>query len=199
MFFIFLDRNKIGGFFGGGNGILFFYFEWVDGHFWPQKYMRDIEWEGKGNFIFEGSVAGCFFIVRAEDFQTIGLFDEDFFLYNEEDVLAYKMKRVNKKGMIVPKAVVYHNHSVTTKKQGMSFIYYYYRISEFLLLCKYVHITTLQKIIVYLMNIGWFYFYSLKEKEARQYIQRLKKIYKDIYKGNYEKANEALYERKYRE
>jgi len=168
-------------------------------HFWPQKYMRDIEWEGKGDFIFEGTVAGCFFIVRTKDFQTIGLFDEDFFLYNEEDVLAYKMKQINKKCMIVPKAMVFHNHSVTTKKRGMPFIYYYYRISEYLLLCKYVRITILQKIVIYLMNIGWFYFYSLKEKEAKQYFQRLKRIYKYIYKGNYEKANESLYERKNRE
>lgn len=153
---------------------------------------RDLEWRGKGQFKFEGMVAGCFFALRTEDFCRIGLFDEDFFLYNEEDVIAFKLREIGKKSMVVPDAAVYHDHAAVTKKKGSAFIYYHYRVSEFLLLCKYVRIGFMQRVCIFTMNMAWFLLFSVKNKEARRYLRRLFKIYRAIFKGEFGRANEVL-------
>ena len=160
------------------------------------KLQRDVQWRGKGQFKFDGMVAGCFFALRTEDFCKIGLFDEDFFLYNEEDVIAYKLKAVGKKSMIIPDAAVYHDHAAVTKKKGSAFIYYHYRISEFLLLCKYAKTKGIQKSCIFIMNLVWFLFFSVREKEARKYVRRLFHIYRAIYRGEYGRANEALLQKR---
>ncbi len=157
-----------------------------------KKFNRDLEWCGQEQFQFEGMVAGCFFALRAEDFCRIGMFDEDFFLYNEEDVIAYKLKTIGKKSMVIPEAAVYHEHAAATKKKGWAFIYYHYRVSEFLLLCKYAKIGAGQRACIFLMNMTWFVLFSVKEKEARKYLCRMFRVYRSICKGEYERVNEAL-------
>ena len=159
----------------------------------PINLKRTIEWEGKGNFIFDGMVAGCFFVVRIDDFSCIGLFDEDIFLYYEEAVIAYNLSKIGKKAAIVPEAKVFHDHSTSTKKEGMAFIYFYYRISEFLLLCKYVHINKLQKTIIYLTEIIWgFLYFVVKNRLLSSYVE-FRKILKMVNIGEYKKANPILY------
>ncbi len=163
----------------------------------PGKMMqRDLQWHGKGQFKFNGMVAGCFFALRAADFCKIGLFDEDFFLYNEEDVIAYKLREIGKKSMIVPDALVYHDHAAVTKKKGSAFIYYHYRISEFLLLCKYAKAGIIQKACIFILNMVWFVLFSIKEKEARKYVRRLFHIYRAICRGEFGRANEAILQKK---
>ena len=159
----------------------------------PATLRRTIDWEGKGNFIFDGMVAGCFFAARIEDFNTIGLFDDDFFLYYEEDVIAYNLNEIKKKAAIVPGAKVFHDHSTTTKKESMEFIYFYYRISEFLLLCKYGHINIFEKAVIYSMYTIWSFLYLLiKEKSFGRHLE-FRAILKKICVGDYKKANPKLY------
>lgn len=55
-------------------------------------------------------VSGCFFVIKKEDFIEIGLFDENLFLYFEENVLASKIKKINKKVGINFECIYYHNH-----------------------------------------------------------------------------------------
>lgn len=38
-------------------------------------------------------IQGCFFIIKRDAFEKIGLFDENVFLYFEEDIIAYKLKK----------------------------------------------------------------------------------------------------------
>ena len=43
------------------------------------------------------AVLGCLFFVRADDFLKTGLFDENIFMYDEENVLAFKIHAIGKK------------------------------------------------------------------------------------------------------
>lgn len=164
-------------------------FRWIK--YFRNRAKRDLEWKGE-LFSFEGMVAGCFFAVKVQDFRDEPLFDQSFFLYNEEDVIAYKLQKMEKKSVIVPTAKVYHDHAVTTKKEGMPFVYYHYRISDFLLLCKYANINFMQKIIFSMINILWFFLYCIKEQKARPYFIKMFRVYIEIFRGRYECANEAI-------
>lgn len=47
-------------------------------------------------------VHGAMFFVRVSDFQTIGLFDENIFMYREEEVLAFRIHSIHKKIGVAP-------------------------------------------------------------------------------------------------
>lgn len=157
--------------------------------FFKGKELRNFDWDRKTDYKFDGIVAGCFMAVSSDFVKSIGGFDEDFFLYNEEDVLAYKLKKCGKKSMIAAAAKVFHAHAKTTRKSGMTFVYFHYRISEFLILRKYARINFWQKNLVYGMNIIWFLLYSIHNKEAKRYIKLLIHKYNMIYLGQYENIN----------
>lgn len=61
-------------------------------------------------------VEGCCFFINADDMKKIGFFDENTFLFCEEDILAKKIKQTNKKIGVNKKITFIHNHSTTIKK-----------------------------------------------------------------------------------
>lgn len=61
-------------------------------------------------------VEGCCFFINANDMEKIGFFDENTFLFCEEDILAKKIKKINKKIGVNKKITFIHNHSTTIKK-----------------------------------------------------------------------------------
>lgn len=61
-------------------------------------------------------VEGCCFFINANDMKKIGFFDENTFLFCEEDILAKKIKKINKKIGVNKKITFIHNHSTTIKK-----------------------------------------------------------------------------------
>ncbi|MDD6224187.1 MAG: glycosyltransferase [bacterium] len=61
-------------------------------------------------------VSGCFFLIKSTTMQEIDFLDENLFLYYEENVLATKLKKINKKSIIDNKTMIVHNHSVTIDK-----------------------------------------------------------------------------------
>lgn len=67
----------------------------------------------KQEFVEVDAASGCFFLVRASDLKEADYFDENIFLYYEENVLAEKLKKLKKKTKINTKVEVFHNHSVT--------------------------------------------------------------------------------------
>lgn len=77
--------------------------------FYPEKkYKKEI--------INVEAVSGCFFIINSEILNEINYFDENIFLYYEENTLATKLKKINKLTKINTKVQVFHNHSVTIDK-----------------------------------------------------------------------------------
>ena len=61
-------------------------------------------------------VSGCFFCMRSDVLQKVNFFDENTFLYYEENIIAKKLKQVGYKIMLHSDIFVFHNHSVTIDK-----------------------------------------------------------------------------------
>ena len=61
-------------------------------------------------------VSGCFFLMRSSVLDRIGYFDENVFLYYEENILAKKIKNIGLKSIVVNDVHVVHNHSVSIDK-----------------------------------------------------------------------------------
>lgn len=61
-------------------------------------------------------VSGCFFIVSSTFLESVNYFDEETFLYYEEQIFACKVKDSNKKELVDNKVRIIHDHSVSIDK-----------------------------------------------------------------------------------
>lgn len=80
----------------------------------PEKYPnRKIEYTKpqKGQF-----VSGSFMMVRANDFNAVGGFDTNIFLYYEETDLCKRLQKINKFAYLIPEAKFVHYHGASTPK-----------------------------------------------------------------------------------
>lgn len=58
-------------------------------------------------------VSGCFFVISADALEKVNYYDENIFLYYEENVMAVKLKQKKYRTLVINNVVVIHNHSVT--------------------------------------------------------------------------------------
>ena len=65
-------------------------------------------------------VTGCFFAIKSDVIKKINYFDENIFLYNEEEVIAKKLKDINLLTAILNSETVIHEHSVSINKSMSS-------------------------------------------------------------------------------
>ena len=68
------------------------------------------------NSITVEAIPGSFFMVNAEIFQKIGMFDENTFLYYEENILGYRLKTEGYKQVLLLNHRYIHNHSISINK-----------------------------------------------------------------------------------
>lgn len=61
-------------------------------------------------------VKGCFFLIDSRALEKVNFFDENTFLYYEENILAKKLKVKKYKTVINNKVTVYHDHAKTISK-----------------------------------------------------------------------------------
>lgn len=130
----------------------------------------------KGVSTFDGSVSGCCFVIKTEDFKSIGYFDEKVFLYYEEDILAYKMASIKRKAAVNMDAMVWHKANVSTNKRGNAFVQFYRWTSVLYLLKEYVRISKTKQIAVALWNIATWDALSLKSSDYRSRNAAFRKI-----------------------
>ena len=69
-------------------------------------------------------VSGCFFITKANCFKEIKYFDENLFLYYEENVISKKLKDRGYKIVLDTSSEIIHNHSVSINKTHSSYSKY---------------------------------------------------------------------------
>lgn len=62
---------------------------------------------------------GCFFIIKSEILKEIDYFDENTFLYNEENILAIKLKQKGYKEAISINDYYFHNHKLKNYKKSL--------------------------------------------------------------------------------
>lgn len=60
--------------------------------------------------------SGCFFLIKSDTLEKINYLDDNVFLYYEENILAKKIKEINKKIIVDNKTTIIHNHSITIDK-----------------------------------------------------------------------------------
>lgn len=74
-----------------------------------RPYNRNLEYEVP---------SGAFFVIKRNEFENVGLFDEETFMYCEEPILAYKIKALGLKFILVPELIVNHFHGKSTGSHG---------------------------------------------------------------------------------
>lgn len=102
--------------------------------------------------------AGSFFIIKSKVFKEINGFDEETFLYCEENILAEKLKKAGYKSLLLNNCVYFHYHSVSINRVYKS------RMQPFKIYCdslriynRHLDINKFQKIIFELFfNIAYF-------------------------------------------
>lgn len=70
---------------------------------------------------------GAAIIMKKKDFVDCGMFDERFFMYYEDTDLSYRIKKLGKKIMYCPNAVVRHIHTGSSTEWSDFFLYHVYR------------------------------------------------------------------------
>ncbi len=91
-----------------GLNLIYFY------KLFEKKYMYYDESYYSGDITPVEVVSGCFFLINTDTLKKVKFFDENIFLYYEENILSTKL---NKKNIIIDNRVeIIHNHSVTIDK-----------------------------------------------------------------------------------
>ncbi len=71
-------------------------------------------------------VNGGSLLIKSQIVDQLGLFNEKYFMYNDEIDLAYRIKKINKKVLVTSKTKIYHHHDwAETNKSGYYLMYYY--------------------------------------------------------------------------
>ncbi len=86
--------------------------------------------------IYVDFVNGGSLLIRSDIVKQIGLFNESYFMYNDEIDLAYRIKGINKKVVVTSKTKIYHHHDWTKKNKISYYIMYYYMMRNRVLFFK---------------------------------------------------------------
>lgn len=92
--------------------------------------------------------SGCCFMIKSETMRELGMFDENTFLYYEEDILCYKMHEADYKAYFLPEAKIIHYHGLTTGKNTL-FVDTEMLKSEMYFLSRYYKMNYLKLILIY--------------------------------------------------
>ena len=92
---------------------------------WPMKKLvkkilskKSISKKDEGTTRYCYSLVGCFMLMDLDVIEKVGWFDENTFLYAEEDILAEKLERVGYKMAYVDSVYIKHMHGQSTQKLG---------------------------------------------------------------------------------
>ena len=80
--------------------------------YFKKKYLSYNDEHYKTDTSIVDVVSGCFFIVDSKFLMNNNYFDENTFLYYEEQIFAEKVKKANKKELIDNRVNIIHDHSV---------------------------------------------------------------------------------------
>ena len=99
-------------------------------------------------------VTGCSMLVKKAVCSKVGLFDEKFFLYDEEVDWCVRSRKAGFKCIYVPASVIYHKASVSVRKTGVwSKVYDYYHTRNFLYLVRKSFFSPIREILLALLII----------------------------------------------
>ena len=98
-------------------------------------------------------ISGCFFMIKSDIFKEIDYFDENLFLYYEENVICSKIKKLNYDIVILNYCSVIHNHSISIDKSYNKLSKYkILKKSQMYYLEKYTHCSKIFIIMIKLIS-----------------------------------------------
>lgn len=86
--------------------------------------------------------SGCCLLIKREVLETVGMFDEKYFLYYEDSDLAERAKRKNYSIMYAPKAYLWHKNAGSAGGSGSALQDYYITRNRLLFGMRYASIRT---------------------------------------------------------
>lgn len=97
---------------------------------------------------------GCFFMIRAEVIEQIGMFDERTFLFGEERILGYKIKSIGMRQVTLNNLECIHEHSKSINKNISSLVNKYKILydSRLVYYKEYLNINKLSLYIFYILR-----------------------------------------------
>lgn len=120
----------------------------------PRYQIVDKEFDA--DYKFFGMTYGCMYVARSRYLAETGMLDEDVFLFNEEDIMAYKLEAVNMYTLISPEAKVLHNHHSSVGRTSVANRTYHLRISALIVLRKYGCVSRLWLVpIMMIQGLDW--------------------------------------------
>ena len=122
-------------------------------------------------FSFVGSVSGCCFGMRSEDFKQIDYLDQNVFLYGEESILAYKMEKIGKLAVFCSNARVKHKEGVSTNRKGSAFSQFHRWNSSIYILRRYGRIRKITAMLIALWNTTYWAMMSIGSIEHRKMLK----------------------------
>ncbi|MFS0821565.1 glycosyltransferase family 2 protein [Bacillus sp. 1P02SD] len=129
--------------------------------------------------------SGCCFMAKAEMLEEVGLFDENTFLYYEEDILCQKINLAGYEAYFLPNSKIIHHHGLTTGKDNL-FVDTEMFKSELYFLSRYHKMNFLGLLFIYLDRAVTPIMKKTKGKynlTRKEYIRFLKITWKHLMKN----------------
>lgn len=104
---------------------------------------RGVDDVDTGQFDKEESIdfaTGCCMLIKREVFDVVGLFDNDYFLYYEDNDFSLRVKRYGFQILFAPKAILWHKNAVSSGGSGSKLQDYYITRNRLLFASKYASI-----------------------------------------------------------
>jgi len=139
-------------------------------------------------------VSGCCMLIKREVLLSVGLFDENYFLYIEDTDLCLRTIRAGYKIYVVPKTKIFHKVNSSTKKNYSS-IPLYYATRNRLYFSKKNFKNSYYLTVAYLLlsmlikSAGWLMIGRI------EYITSVYSAFKDFFAGNIGKMNHKRFEK----
>jgi len=105
-------------------------------HFTGLTFTRGL-WENPDSYSnseFVNGFSGCCFAVKRRDFEELGGFDENFFLYNEDSELSWRAHLKGFNIMYIPSSIIRHNYMLNVPPKKI----YYLERNRYIILRKYL-------------------------------------------------------------
>ena len=123
--------------------------------FYDMYYKRNIIEINNSSVFYPDVITGCFFAIKVDVLKKIDFFDEDTFLFYEEEILFHKVKKIGLKSAVLLDLRIHHLESATINSEFRSFFkkQKLYNDSALVVLSKYLNASKSLLMLFSLLNI----------------------------------------------
>jgi len=125
-------------------------------------------------------ICGAAIMIKTDVFVECGLFDEDFFLYNEEAEFCFRIKKWGYKVLFIPTSKVWHKECISTKKIPKRTFFYQIR-NKIWLVMRYANLK--EKIVFIILQVIYFLPKIIIGRLLKKEIYLIKPLIKGYYCG----------------